>query len=427
MRERIVRKISDNPELAAFLLAVFALGITNGVFQTTYNNYLDDVFQISATQRGMMEFPRELPGFLVALLTGALFFLVENRVGAIAALLTGIGMFGLGLVEQSWAGLLIFTVVWSMGQHIDMPMRSAIAMSLGTDRQHGRRLGQAAGTRVGANVVGALFVWLVIDYVGQNYLLTFFFGGVAAMVAALLYLRIRLQPTYHQREKLVIRKEYSVYYALSTIYGARKQIFVTFAPWLLVTIYGEPASTIAKLWIASSVIGVFFHHGLGTLIDTWGERNVLIADGFVVALICLGYAFAENIGLPGAWPVRLIYVLYVCDHMLLGIENARSAYLAKIAQRPEHVSASLSMGITLNHLVAMLVPFFGGAYIWDVFGHQWVFVAGAAVSLVTMMIATLARTPRYGEGAPERREDDGVKRLARRDGETGRDELHGDD
>ncbi len=397
MREAIRRKLRGNPQLVLFLLAVFALGTCNGIFQTTYNNYLHDVFHIGAGARGALEFPRELPGFLVALLAGALFFLVESRVAALAAACTAVGMVGLGLIEARWSLMLLFTIVWSIGQHVEMPMRSAIAMSLGTARQHGRRLGQASAARVGANILGALLVWLVIDYVGSDYTITFVVGGVAALLAAIVYLRLRPEHGQAQRAKLVIKRRYGLYYWLCALFGARKQVFITFAPWVLVTIYGQPASTFAKLWIVSSVLGVFFQQGLGDLIDRWGERRVLMADGGMLVLICMGYAFAGRIGLPPGWPVWVLYGCYIMDQLLFGVENARSAYLAKIADRPEDVSPSLSMGISINHAVSMVIPFIGGKYVWDVYGYEWVFVGAAALSIMTIIAAGRVRTPHDGE------------------------------
>lgn len=393
MRERVARKLRSNPQLVLFLLAVFALGASNGIFQTTYNNYLDDVFNIGATARGALELPREFPGFLVALLAGALFFLRESHVAALAAACTGIGLIGLGLVDARWGWMLAFTIIWSIGQHVEMPMRSALAMGLGTARQHGRRLGQTSAARVGATVFGGLLVWLIIDYVGNNWTVIFLVGGAAALAGALIYLRLRPPATHHQRAKLVVRRRYSLYYALCALFGARKQVFITFAPWVLVTVYGQEASTFAKLWIASAMLGVWFQQGLGDLIDRWGERRVLMLDGALLVLICLGYGFADRIGLPPGWPVRILYACYVLDQLLFGVENARSSYLAKIAERPQDVSASLSMGISINHAVSMIVPYIGGRYIWDVYGWQWVFVAAAGLSVLTIIAASCVRVP----------------------------------
>ncbi|MFW6437743.1 MAG: MFS transporter [Armatimonadota bacterium] len=430
MREKIGQKMRNNPQLVMFLLAVFALGVGNGIFQTTYNNYLDDVFEISATARGALEFPRELPGFLVALLAGALFFLVENRVAALASIFTGLGMLGLGFTDSGWTQMLVFTVIWSIGQHVEMPMRSAIAMQLGSSKQHGRRLGQASAARVGANVLGAGAVWLVIAGVGHNYLLIFTIGGLVSVLGGVFYLRMKAQKQEHPRSKLVIKRRYTLYYILCALFGARKQIFITFAPWVLVTVYGEPASTFAKLWIVSSVIGVFFQQGLGDLIDNWGERRLLMLDGVALVLICLGYAFANNIGLPEGWPVWVLYGCYIGDQLLFGIENARSSYLAKIAERPEDVSPSLSMGITLNHAISMLVPFIGGKFLWDVYGYESVFLAAAALSVLTIIAASRVRTPEISDRAEEEIEEKlqiAAQASEQWDGEETEGGLRGDD
>ena len=385
-----------NPQLITFLAAVAALGVTAGIFHTTFNNYLNDTFAIRADARGMLEFPRELPGFLVALFAGALFFLTETRVAAVAAAVLALGMAGLGLLGGTWAGMLVFMILWSIGGHIEMPMRSAIAMSLGTTSQHGRRMGQASGARTGATVLGCLLVWLVIDYAGANYTLTFLAGAFTALLAALLYLRIgRIGPS-PRRAKFVLKRRYWLYYLLCTLFGARKQVFLTFAPWVLVTVFGEPASTFAKLWIVSAVLGMFFQPALGDLIDRWGERRLLMADGLALVLICVAYGFAEGLGLGprAAW---VMYACYIADQLLFGVENARSAYLAKIAERAEDISPSLSMGISINHAVSMLVPTLGG-YVWVHHGYPWVFVGAAGVAALTTAAASLVPTNLAREG-----------------------------
>ncbi|MCD6361802.1 MAG: MFS transporter [Armatimonadetes bacterium] len=387
-----------DPQLRLFLAAVFTLGIASGIFHTTFNNYLNDTFHIDAAVRGWLEFPRELPGFLVALLAGALYFLAETRVAAVAAAILGAGLLGLGLLGSHWATMLVFTIAWSIGGHIEMPMRSAIAMSLGTRNQHGRRLGQAAAARVGASVVSGLFVWIIMDNIGHNYSVTFITGAGLAMIAALVYASMRVPTQVKRREKLVIKGRYWLYYVLCTLFGARKQVFLTFAPWVLVKVFGQPATTFAKLWMVSAVIGMFFQQALGDLIDRWGERRVLMADGVALVIICLLYGFADKLGL-GAWTIWVLYACYITDQLLFGVENARSAYLAKIADKPEDVSASLSMGISINHAVSMLVPWAGGKYLWERYGYRWVFVAAAGVATLTIFAASLVKT-KPGREAP---------------------------
>ena len=230
-RANLVGRVrAADPQLLVFLAAVAALGVTGGIFDTTINNYLSDTFRIGADARGALEFPREFPGFLVALFAGALFFLSETRVAAVASAVLAIGMVGLALPRPTWTWMLVFLIAWSIGQHIEMPMRSAIPMSLGSARQHGRRMGQATGARTGATVLGCLLVWILLDYVGANYALTFLVGGVTAAVGALLYLRIRPIARAPKRAKFVLKRRYWVYYVLCTLFGSRKQVFITFAP-----------------------------------------------------------------------------------------------------------------------------------------------------------------------------------------------------
>ncbi len=393
MITRTVGRLKNaDPQLLLFLLAVFGLGMANGIFHVTYNNYLNDTFQIDAGLRGWLEFPRELPGFLVALLAGAMFFLAETRIAVVAALFLGLGMLGLGLAGDQWNTMLVFTIAWSIGQHLEMPMRSAIAMNLGTRKQHGRRLGQSSAARVGASLISGLFVWIVIDRFGANYTITFVAGAAMAIVAAFVYGRMAIDGHTKQREKLVVRKKYWLYYVLCVLFGARKQVFITFAPWVLVKIFGEPATTFAKLWMVSAVVGVFFQQALGDLIDRWGERRVLMVDGAILIVLCLVYGFAEQLG-PRRYMVWVLYACYILDQLLFGVENARSAYLAKIAERPEDVSASLTMGISINHAVSMVVPWVGGKYLWERYGYHWVFVAASGVAALTTLAASLVRTP----------------------------------
>jgi len=140
------------------------------------------------------------------------------------------------------------------------------------------------------------------------------------------------------------------------------------------------------------VVGVFFQQALGDLIDRWGERRVLMVDGAILIVLCLVYGFAEQLG-PRRYMVWVLYACYILDQLLFGVENARSAYLAKIAERPEDVSASLTMGISINHAVSMVVPWVGGKYLWERYGYHWVFVAASGVAALTTLAASLVRTP----------------------------------
>jgi len=311
-----------HPQLVLFLLASGLLAAASGAFETTFNNYLDDTFRVTAAARGALEFPRELPGFLVALLAGALFFLPEARVGALAAAATGLGMIGLGLIGPSWPLMLTCMILWSTGMHVGMPIGSSLGMSLASAERRGRRVGQIGGVRTAATIIGCAFVWLTVDYWKQGYSLIFFFGGALALLAAVGFWRMKGIGVEGARPSLVVRKEYWLYYVLALLFGARKQLFITFGPWVLVRVFHQPASTFARLWIVAALIGIFFNPLLGRLIDRVGERTILVADALLLLLVCAGYGFADRLGL-GGWEVYVLYACFIIDQLLFSVNMAR--------------------------------------------------------------------------------------------------------
>jgi MFS family permease len=331
-------------ELTLFFVVIAALGMTGGIFETTFNNFLNDTFGISAEARGRLEFPREFPGFLVAMVGGALFFLSEIRLGVLSALGIALGIAGLATLGRDYGMMIAFMVVWSAGNHLLMPITNTIALSLAPPERRAARLGQVGAVGMGATIFGSSLVWIGLQYLHTDYSVTFTIAACGAVVAAVAIARLKPPtPRGARRPKLVLKRRYTLFYLLNVFSGARKQIFITFGPWVLVKIFGEPAPTIAKLWIVASGIGIVFQPQLGKLIDRLGERAILMADALLIIAVCLGYGFAEQ--LPLATPVRLVYVCYVLDNVLFAAGMARATYLSKIAEEESDIHASLSVGV----------------------------------------------------------------------------------
>ena len=378
-----------------FLGGIMLTGAACGVFETTFNNFLSDGFDITPKARGYLEFPREFPGFLTAVLAGALCFLPETAIASVSALGIGVGMLGLAFLGGEWGWMLCFMILWSSGSHLLMPVRSSIGLDLADPESRGKRLGQLAGMGIAAGMVGCGIVWVVLKFWRPDYRLTFAIGGVMAIVAAVFYGAMRLPGMHIRRPRYVWRREYALYYVLAALFGARKQIFITFGPWVLVRVFDQPAYIFAQLWIVGALLGMVLHPLLGRLIDRVGERRILVGDSVCVLLVCLGYGLADHL------PTRtgalwLLYVCYVTDQLLFGVNMARSTYLSRIAVRKEDVSPTLSMGITINHAVSMTVPALGGL-MWVRWGHSAVFFGAAAVA-IAMMICSM-RVPDRTERA----------------------------
>jgi MFS family permease len=170
------------------------------------------------------------------------------------------------------------------------------------------------------------------------------------------------------------------------LYGARKQIFITFGPWVLVEVFRQPVSTMTLLFFANAVIGIFVKPWVGHLIDKLGERIVLSTEAFFFLLTCLGYAFAEDIFRPSI-AIAFIYVCYVVDYTLDSVYMARVTYMKKIALKPEDVSPSLSLGTSVDHVVTIFLPILGGLawYNGGPRGYRYVFLGGAVVAFLNFV------------------------------------------
>ncbi len=399
MIRRIAAKAASlRPELKLFLAAIFCAGLAGGVGDTAFNNYLSDTFHISAATRGMLEFPRELPGFLTALGAGSLFFLSEPHLGAVAYLLFSAGLTGLAFADSNWPFMLAAMIIWSSGVHLSMPVTSSLTMSLAPEQRRGRRMGQVGALSGLGAIAGALIVWQLGRAGAVNYPAMFLSAAGAVALAAILIASLKTVGLHRPRPRLVLRRHFSLYYALELLFGARKQVFLTFGPWVLIKVFGEPPATFAKLRLLSSFLGILLVPLIGTAIDRFGERRILTADAFLLLLICLAYGFAERILPSRTLALRALYATYVLDQLLFACGMARATYVSKIARSPDEVAPTLSMGVTMNHAVSMSVPTLGGL-LWAAFGYPSVFIFAAGIALATAAAASLIRIPPRGRPA----------------------------
>jgi MFS family permease len=378
-----------NPQLKFFLVSIALLGMASGIFETSFNNFLSDKFSMNADTRGFLEFPRELPGFLTALFAGLLFFAPETWIGGLSALAIGAGMFGLAFLGGRWYPMLLSMTLWSVGAHLIMPIRSSIGMNLANTGQKGRRLGQIQGTGIASSILGCAVVWFFMKYAKSDYSVIFTVGGCVAVAAAVFFFLMKMPDAHLSRPRFVWNKNYKLYYTLQLLFGARKQIFITFGPWVLVKIFHQPVWIFAQLWIAASVLGLFFQPALGRAIDRLGERFVLMMDGVLTFSVCMGYAFAHKIPVPGL-ALGLLYACLIGDQLLFGTGMARDTYLSKIVVKKEDLAPTLSLGVSINHVVSMSIPSLGG-FLWMKYGHPAVFYAASGIALLMILFASRVR------------------------------------
>ncbi len=374
------------------LLATLFFGAAAGVIASTLNNYLSDVHGFDAGERGWLELPRELPGFVIMFVVAILLTRMrESRMAALAMVFTGAGMLGLGYLTPTMTVLVAWIMIWSLGDHIIFAVEGPLGLKLAKAGGEGRRLGQLGGARNLGTIVGVGAVWLLAKFVGDRYDLFYLVGGVCAAIAGWFYFRVTIGHGEPPSRRLVYRREYHLFYAISALFGIRKQIFLVFGSWVLVSLHGVPVATIALLYFIASALGVILRPLLGDVIDWLGERKVLAADEVMLLVVCLVYAFASDL-LPAPYDLWLLYGAYVLDSVLFALRVARTTYLKKIALDPADITPTISLGITIDHLVAMSLPILSG-WIWERYGHQWVFVLAGAIAFAGFFVCLRIRVP----------------------------------
>jgi len=370
-----------------FLIATAAMTTAGGINDSIFNNFLSDTFHLSAGARGWLEMPRELPGLLVVVMTGILAALPITRVGSVGGILFCIGMFGLAFFGSSFWPMTAMMMISSAGLHLIQPVTMSIAMSMGNEHTRGTRIGQTGAAETLGVVLGTSFVWLFFDKVHPQYRLGFFLAALGGLITAIVYYQINLKQLHQPRARMVFKRKFFLYYILEFLFGARKQIFLTFGPWVLIKAYGRPANSIAGLLLIAAIIGIFFKPFVGKVIDRLGERKVLVFDGFALFFVCLGYAYAKNL-----FDHNTAYIIagacFIGDNMLFALGSGRAVYVSRIADSPQELNSTLAMGVSINHIVSMTIPAVAGV-VWLTFGFERVFLAASILALIISATATM--------------------------------------
>ncbi len=382
-------------ELMLFATAALVLGIAYSMFDAVFNNFLHEKFALSGFQRSFLEFPRELPGFLVVFVSALLWFLCSRRLGAFALALGAVGALLIGFASSSYAIMVIWLFIYSMGQHLFMPISATIGMELAREGKAGQRLGQLNAIRNLAAVLGSFLVFLGFKYLGFTFQHTFAITAFALGVAAMLLVSMQRQKAQQPKTFLRLYPRYRLYYTLAVISGARKQLFITFAPWVLVQVFAQPTQIMATLYTIGGVIGILFQPFLGWSIDRYGERLVLAGEAVILVFVCFGYGFARFL-LPEDIAFLVVCSCFLVDQMVFSVSMARSTYMKKIALQPEHVQSTLTAGVTLDHIFSISAAVLGG-WIWSAFGFQYVFLLGMVIALVNLVAALQVRLPELDE------------------------------
>jgi predicted MFS family arabinose efflux permease len=385
------RIASTSRELKLFVGASLIMGMGFSIVDATFNNFLNARFSLSGFERSFLEFPRELPGVLVVFVSALLWFLCSRRLGTVALLLSVAGALLVGFASRSYAVMVAWLFIYSMGQHLYMPVASTIGMELAREGKTGQRLGQLNAIRNLAAILGSFLVFLGFKYLGFNFGHTFGLAALALAIAAMLMFAMKPEKPQAPAMYLKMHPEYRLYYLLAVLSGSRKQIFITFAPWVLVTVFNQPTEMLATLLTIGGVVGIVFQPLLGRMIDRLGERTVLATEAVLLVFVCFGYGFSKFV-----FPEHIALIItcgcYILDQTLFSVGMARSTYMKKIAIDPAHIQPALTLSVTIDHVFSITIALIGGM-IWNALGFQMVFLLGVFIALANMVAALQIRLP----------------------------------
>jgi hypothetical protein len=375
----------QKPEVFLYLFAA-AVPLSFAAWQALINNFSIEQAAFTGVEIGILQSLREVPGFLAFAVVFLLLVMREQTIAFVSLLALGIGTAITGMLP-SVLGLYFTTVLMSVGFHYAETISQSLSLQLVSTERLPLVLGRmlAVGSFIGLAVFAVLYLlveWLALDY-QWIYLL---FGLCTVIIALVMYFACpHFQGEAEQHKTMVLRKRYWLYYLLTFLSGARRQIFVVFAGFLMVEKFGFSVGQMSLLFLINGVLTIYLAPRIGRLVSHWGERRTLTLEYAGLVLIFTAYAFAEN-----AWFASGLYIL---DHVFFAMAIALKSYLKKIGD-PADMAATAGVSFSINHIAAVVLPFALGL-VWIV-SPALVFIVGALIAFASLMLSQMV------PAAPER-------------------------
>lgn len=372
----------DGNNFKFFLLSVLITGLSYGLYKGMLDNYLAEVVLMGEMDRGITEFFRELPGIALVFILAAFYMLSAETMYKIGALIMLVGMGMHAALPPSKLLITLAICVYSLGEHIQLGMKSTLSLEYARPG-HG---GAALGFQSSANQIGTLAGYLVIVAVfsalreSQPYRSFFTVATVLAGISMVFALRLTgRSETDKSKSRFYFHKKYTKYYMLEMFYGARKQVFLTFGPYVLILFYGANTAAVSLLFAVSAVACFFAAPVVGRIVDKLGYKTVMVADTLILVIVCFFYGFAHHL-----FSMEVAFIVccvnYVLDAVISQASMAANVYVQDLADSAEEVKATISTGVSINHVITIFIALFGG-WIWQTLGIETLFVASAVLGL----------------------------------------------
>jgi len=382
----VIKRTWQTPTNLLLLMSV-SLPIAFATWMALLNNFVIERAAFTGAEIGMLQSIREIPGFLAFTAVLVLLLVKEQTLAYVALAMMGIGVALTGYFP-SVVGLYLTTLLMSTGFHYFETIKQSLSLQWLTKEEAPAALGKMLAYGSMASLVVYSGLWLSERYLSLPFETLYLIGG-GACVALVLLMWVAF-PKFEghtvQRKHLLMRKRYWLYYALTFMGGARRQIFVVFAGFLMVEKFGYDVSDIAALYLVNHLFNWAFAERIGAWVGKVGERRALTFEYCGLICVFTAYAFVSD----AKWAAAL----YILDHLFFSLAIAIKTYFQKIAD-PADMASTAGVAFTINHIAAVVIPVIFGL-IWLV-SPSAVFLIGAAMVVISLVLAqNIPVNPREG-------------------------------
>jgi len=368
----------QRPEILLYLFSA-AVPLSFATWQALINNFAIEQVGFTGIEIGILQSLREIPGFIAFGVIFLLLIMREQTVAFLALLALGIGTAITGYLP-SIMGLYFTTVLMSMGYHYAETIHQSLTLQLISRERLPVVMGKQIAVGSFTGLIVFVAIYCLIDLFDLGYQLVYVLGG--ALTVAIALVMILKFPHFkgesEQHKKIILRKRYWLYYLLTFLSGARRQIFVVFAGFLMVEKFHFTVGEMSMLFLANGVLTIYLAPKIGRLVSYWGEKRTLTLEYCGLIVIFSGYAIAES--------AVFASMLYIFDHIFFAMAIALKSYLKKIAD-PADIAATAGVSFSINHIAAVILPFALGI-VWIV-SPPIVFIIGASIAVMSLLLSQL--------------------------------------
>lgn len=365
------------------LLMAFAMPIAFSTWSSLLNNFIHEVGGFDGSDVGWLQSVREIPGFFAIGVIFVVIFMREQTLALASLILMGAGM-AVTAWFPSFGGILMMTFLSSLGFHYYETARMSLELQWVRKERAPQILGWIIAMGSAAALVTYLFVMVVWKYFDWDYNSTYLVtGGLTAAIGLYCWISFpQFKGTVEQNKKMVLRKRYWLYYCLQFMSGARRQIFVVFAAFMMVERFGFRVHEITALFLINYLANMIFAPILGGIIGRFGERKALAFEYIGLIIVFLSYTGIYVFD----WSVWVAATLYVVDHFFFALALAQKTYFQKIAD-PKDIAPTAAVSFTINHIGAVVLPVMLG-YLW-LFSPSAVFAVATGIAGLSLILALL--------------------------------------